>query len=843
MKGGFIHNDFSRFAVTLLGLLAVVLFSNARGSIADSLPNRTFVTNGPVQAVARSGDTIYIGGRFNRVGPRTGPGLEFALDGSRNAGLPEVTGGGGVVQAVASDGSGGWYIAGLFTHVGGVARNNIAHIRADHSVDPDFDPNANDSVYALAVSGSTVYAAGLFTSIGGQTRNRIAGLSTADGTATAFNPNADASVEALALSSDASIIYAGGRFTMIGGQPRLSIAALNAADGSATLTFNPSATGSPPNTNGLVLALARSGSTLYVGGYFATIGGQPRNNIAALNAGGLQDGLAIITFDPNAASGTCTACGGVEALAVSSDGSTVYAGGVFTNIGGQNRRYIAALNTSDGTATTFNPDPNGNILGLAVSTDGLTVYAAGGFNSFDGLPSIGGQVRNYLAAIKAADGTVTAFNPNPNDAALAVGVSPSAVYAGGTFSSIGGFVRHGIAALNAADGTATSFDPNASLGTGNATVYALAVSGSTLYAGGFFTSVGGQPRNYIAALNTADGLATDWNPGSNSTVETLVVSDSIIYAGGDFTSIGGQPRNFIAALNLADGTPTDFNPNADSVVPAIAVSGPLVYVGGFFTSIGGQPRNKIAALNASDGSATSWNPDATANANVLALAVSDSVVYAGGDFVSIGGQPRKNIAALNVSDGMATSFDPQASDGVFALALSGSTVYAAGFFSTIGGTTRNLVAELNPADGTATSFDPGADPGFGAFALTVATDGTLYVGGSFRTFDFAFQQGLAAFPNPSPLLNPLRITRQGETVRLEWDTGILQTTDTLPGQWTDVSGATSPREENISALPQKFWRLRITPPSGGSTLQNLFPSPPSEVRPVRRLHAENSVRF
>ena len=172
-------------------------------------PGNTFVTNGNVQAVVRSGDTIYIGGLFNRVGPRTGPGVELALDGSQIAGLPEVSGGDGTLQAVASDGSGGWYIGGLFTHVGGVARNNIAHIRADHSVDPAFDPNANDGIHALAVSGSTVYAAGLFTSIGGQTRNRIAGLNAANGTATAFNPNADAGIEALAISDSGSIIYAG----------------------------------------------------------------------------------------------------------------------------------------------------------------------------------------------------------------------------------------------------------------------------------------------------------------------------------------------------------------------------------------------------------------------------------------------------------------------------------------------------------------------------------------------------------------------------------------------------------------------------------------------------------
>jgi hypothetical protein len=658
------------------------------------------------------------------------------------------------LSAVAADGSGGWYVGGLFTHVGGVPRTNLAHIRADHSVDPSFNPNVNDAVHTLAVSGSTVYVAGLFTSIGGQTRNNIAALNAADGSVTAFNPNANAGVEALAISSDGSIIYAGGRFTIIGGLPRLSLAALNAADGSATLTFNPSVTGTIGN--GVVNALARSGATLYVGGSFNTIGGAMRNNIAALSLGVPLDGVAVPGFNPSPSYSGCAACGSIAALAVSSDGATVYAGGLFDTIGGKPRNHLAGLNAADGTATPFNPSPNGNIFTLAVPSDGSIIYVAGGFNSSNGSPSIGGQARNYAAAVNAIDGTATGFNPNPNAIVSAFGVSGSAVYLAGYFSSLGGVVRHSIAALSATDGSVTGFDPNAAgFNGGIATVYALAVSGSTVYAGGYFGSIGGQSRASIAALSVADGTPTSWDPSAHyftgpAVVETLAVAGSTIYTGGVFTTIGGQTRNNIAALSAADGTATTWDPNPNSEVATLAVSGQLVYVGGFFTTIGAQTRNKIAALNASDGTATSWDPDATANANVLALAISGSTIYAGGNFPSIHGVPRQNIAGINVSDGTPTSFDPQASDpstggGVQALAVSGSTVYAAGFFTSIGGQTRNLIAGLKASDGTATSFDPNGAPGFGAFALAVASDGTLYAGGSFDTFDLAYQQGFAQF--------------------------------------------------------------------------------------------------
>lgn len=741
---------------------SLVAVPQASGADPPSRPDDTFVTNGPVNAVVRAGDTIYIGGRFDRVGPRTGPGVEVGLDGSENPGMPEVSGAGptslfgagGSVTAVAPDGSGGWFIGGLFTHVGGVPRTNLAHIRADGSVDPSFAPDVNDAVRSLAVSGTTVYAAGSFTSIGGQTRNRIAALDAADGTVTGFNPDANAPVEALAISSDGSTVYAGGRFTVIGGLPRVAIAALNASDGRATPTFNPTATNVSGGV-GVIKALAISDSTLYVGGTFNTIGGLPRNNMAALSLGLPLDGIAVPGFDPNPSRGTCGPCGSVAALSVS--GSTVYAGGLFDTIGGQPRRYLAGLDAADGSATTFDPSPNGNIFALKAS--GSTVYVAGGFKSSDGSPSIGGKARNHVAAL-AADGTASSFDPDPNGLVGAIGVSDSAVYLGGYFSSIGGVVRRSIAALRACDGSVTGFDPNAG-GIRDGfipIVHALAVSGSTVYAGGYFGSIGGVPRASLAALDAVDGSATSWDPSpaygtSSPVIQTIALGDSTVYVGGVLTSIGGESRSNIAAVNAADGVATTWDPSANSVVSALEVSGDLVYAGGHFTEIGRRTRNKIAALRVSDGTATNWNPDLTPNGNVGALAVDGSTIYAGGGFPSVGGVPRKNVAGIDATTGEATAFDPQAADpntggGVAALAVHDSTVYAAGHFSTIGGKTRHLVAGLNAGDGSATDFDPSGAPGFGAYALDVAPDGTLYTGGSTPTFDLAYQQGFAQFSPP-----------------------------------------------------------------------------------------------
>jgi hypothetical protein len=49
--------------------------------------------------------------------------------------MPRVA---GTVYAVAPDGSGGWYVGGSFTHVGGTPRSNLAHVFADQSLFAQF---------------------------------------------------------------------------------------------------------------------------------------------------------------------------------------------------------------------------------------------------------------------------------------------------------------------------------------------------------------------------------------------------------------------------------------------------------------------------------------------------------------------------------------------------------------------------------------------------------------------------------------------------------------------------------------------------------------------------------
>jgi trimeric autotransporter adhesin len=696
--------------VTVTSLAGVTSTNNAEVDIAvaSTMPptvqivrDDVYVANGVVFAIVAVGNTLYFGGAFSQVGPATGSAVPVdSTSGLPVTGFPKVV---GSVSAVAADGSGGWFIGGNFTSVGGVPRSNIAHVMADNTVSA-WNPIADDVVNALVVNGSTIYAGGAFTSIGGQTRNSIAALNATTGLATSWNPNATGTVYALAVNS--STVYVGGTFTNIGGQARNNIAALDATTATAT--------GWNPNANNTVFALAVSNSTVYAGGDFTSIGGQSRNRIAALDA---SSGQAAMLWNPNASNT-------VLALAVSN--GAVYAGGSFATIGGQPRNHIAELDVATGLANpVWNPNTNGDVFALAVN--GTTVYAGGRFTN------IGGQIRDYIAALDAT-GTSTAWNPKMNNPVSALGINGSIVYAGGSFTSVGGQDRNNLAALDTITGQVTPWNPSA-----NSTVWALAADSSTVYAGGFFSSVGGQERTKIAALDPISGAPTAWDASTDNLgfIFALALNGSTLYAGGSFASIGGQPRNNIAALDRSSAQARSWDANADGWVEALAVSGPLVYAGGDFANIGGQTRRGIAALDSTTGLATSWNADA--NGGISALLVSGSTVYVGGVFSNIGGLARNNLAALDTTTGFAEPFSADAKYRVSALALSGSTLYAGGYFTTIGGQSRNRIAALDFASGFVAPWDPNVDPNllppfFFQSVNAVAVSGeTVFAGGNFTS--------------------------------------------------------------------------------------------------------------
>jgi hypothetical protein len=794
----------ARVAAIACAALALIGPPASSAATLSSEPDATSTTDNAVLSVARAGDTIYLGGYFDSIAERTG-GL-VTIDPSSaeiDTNMPKIGGGAELIP----DGAGGWYAFGVFSHIGGVERENLAHILPDRTVDQDWVADVTsvglggDAVVAdLAVGpDGTLYISGRFDRVNGVPRFRLAAIDPDTGQVTSWNPQANGAVGAVDFAADGTV-YVSGQFTEIGanGAARTYLAALDPQTANAT-GWNPSATPQPntdyPSSVG-ELAVGQDG-TVYAGGYFATIGANhaTRNNLAAIdpasgNATGWNPSPNFYIYD----------------LALGASG-TVYAAGGFTTIGanGASRRYLAAIDPASGNATSWNPNPDQQLTYLTVGPGGL-VYASGAFTTI----GVNQVARPGVAALDPNTSAATDWNPDVTGACCMVFGPDGKIYA--TVEAIHPVPRQGLAALDASDGSVKPWAPNP-----NNTVSAITVGGNgTVYVGGDFTSIGANQlaRNRIAALDPVSGNATSWNPNANATVYALkVAADGTVYAGGGFETIGAnsQLRNGLAALDPATGNATLWNPDPHTLalpgsIRTLALGNEgTVYAGGTFTTIGGQPRQSIAALDPSSGLATSWSPDARGGtgavglAHVLSIALSPDkeTVYAGGDFTTIGANDaaRRNLAALNADTANASSWNPSptsdtATDVVFALATApDGTVYAGGDFRMIGANqlSRNALAALDPVTGNATSFDPGLDRGSGPTivqALATAADGTLYLGGYFLSTDYAGgQHGYASFgpatlPRNTVAPHITGTPRVGERLRCTsgaWEGGQSQT--------------------------------------------------------------------
>ncbi|HYT39007.1 MAG TPA: hypothetical protein VEN99_05825, partial [Acidimicrobiia bacterium] len=377
----------------LAGLAAVTAPAEADPA---AVPAESWVTNGTVYAVSQVGTRLYVGGSFTQAGPNTGFGV--ALDPSTGAWAPAFPKINGTVLVAVPDGAGGFYIGGDFSRVGTRSRHNGARIVPGAAAGTwdvtAWNPETDKPIRAIALSptSNVAYIGGDFSVAQGVARAGVAAVNSFTGDPVlAFDPGAGTGtgtapasvvgpVAALAVSADGSRLYAGGFFTSMAGVARAGLAALNAATGALDAAFNPAPSGGGVET----LALTSSGRLL-LGGGFTKIGATTRNHLAAVTAAA---GALDAAWAPSAD-------GAVHTLRLTADGTKVFAGGAFANIGSSARSRLALLsaNATGALDTGWNPVADADVSALALSADGTRLFAAGSFTK------LGGAARNYLGAV------------------------------------------------------------------------------------------------------------------------------------------------------------------------------------------------------------------------------------------------------------------------------------------------------------------------------------------------------------------------------------------------------------------------------------------------------------
>ena len=251
--------------------------------------------DGPVLTVVLQSDgKIIIGGEFTTVGGLTRNNIaRLNDDGTVDATFsPNVAGGVVWVFALAVQQGGKILVGGQFTKIGPTTRIGLARLNTNGSLDGSFNAHVNDFIYAIKIQADNkILIGGPFTAIGSVpvTRNRIARLKTSGALDLTFDPNADDSISAIAVQSDNKIVISGS-FHNVGGVARGHVARIN-TDGTLDLTFV------DPNVDDFVTVVEiQIDGKILIGRAFHNVDGVARNHIARLNSDGSLDS----SFDPNA---------------------------------------------------------------------------------------------------------------------------------------------------------------------------------------------------------------------------------------------------------------------------------------------------------------------------------------------------------------------------------------------------------------------------------------------------------------------------------------------------------------------------------------------------------------
>lgn len=754
------------------------------------------VPAGGVFAIAVNSSSVFFGGTFTSMWGSPAQNRLAAANKTTAAAVPTFTANASAnVYALAIGGAGTLWAGGAFTTIGGSARIGVAQLSpVTGSQDLGINRSASAGQVNTLVYDSSrdlMYVGGTFASLGGVARSAVAVVPSTQATGSVgvpigWDPNprggtaVTQTVVAPAAAASTTTVFTvaindtatgaadtgaaviGGNFTTLADTERQSYAVTTSAPTVTATNNQPLATGIDVGVTGQVLAQVQVGATLYIGGNFTWVAGQRRDRVAAIDT---------TTGDLLAWAPSVTAPGvgsGISVSALAAYGGYIYIGGTFAAVNGAPRNALAAVSASNGEVTSFAATFSGGTLtvgALAVDPVRGELFIGGAFTA---------APKPRLAAFSLTDPALpvleSAWTPAPNGLVrtIAVDSTDGSIYVGGDFTLVGSAAATRLAKfapISAGGALDTGFVP-----VPGAAVYTMSlapapgpgVPSPTLYLGGTFTTVtgpaaSGGARNRAAAVATATGAVTAFDPNAQSTVNAIAVSLSgnDVYLGGAFTSVGGVARQRVAAVTATTaaldaawvpistyGTGSVFALTADAVVSD------RLWVGGDIrAAFAGAPvRESLAAVGGPpSGPATSpgWDlPTAAPLGTVTDMVTANGVAYIGGAFRFVSGVRRLGVAGIDLDTNALTSFDallaapasPTSSPIVAALATdsSGAKLFVGGdMFTTSNGVARTRLAVFDTATGALdTAFTSPVNAIIRDIEVDAGSD-KVYLGGDF----------------------------------------------------------------------------------------------------------------
>src|SRR5215211_4114893 len=385
-----------------VSMLAAAGMAGAQASPPlNETPDNTWMTNGVVNSVVRSGDYVYVSGKFTRARSADSGGKTFVANNlarfKADTGVgdptwtPDVTGADTsttVWSLAATDGK--IWVGGKFNAVDGIPRRNLAAVGTTGTgvVDPNVDPvvgsETNPGVRALVASGTKVYLGGYFTTIDGQTHRYLGALDLSGTPDPTWRPETDGGVHCLAFSDDKATVFAGGTFSNAAGpdgvySPRKRVARFDASSGALDpWTIPPNTVENGDVANDMAVTPARITVAFRGSNWTRSLrldNGSTGSQVWAVKSTGEAQTLTMLPDDtPN----------------ITTDDKIVI-GGHFSSWNGVKRTAIAMINLSNGSldtdwAPTLTAGGTGFVSILETYVDGNHVYIGGQFNTVEGQP-------------------------------------------------------------------------------------------------------------------------------------------------------------------------------------------------------------------------------------------------------------------------------------------------------------------------------------------------------------------------------------------------------------------------------------------------------------------------
>ncbi len=674
--------------ILLFAFLLVVSFAYSQTATdvdPSFLIGNSFNRSAPAKInIIQPDGKIIVAGDFIQYNDFNSAGIiRLNADGTRDTTFNIGTGIAGIGSVVLLN-NGKIMVGGSFTIVNGVARNKIVRLNTDGSVDNTFNIGTGFSAYSPLLNfaeqlDGKIIVSGIFNSYNGTTVNNLI---------------------------------------------RLNI------DGSLDNTFATVGTGFDNYTS---KTLIQPDGKIIVIGSFGAYNGVIKNSCARLNTNGTLDS----TFITGAGF-----TGGIRDLKPQTDGKIVFVG-QFIAFNGVTKNNALRLNADGTIDNSFTSTTGADLMGLEIQTDGkIIVY--GNFNVINGSPLV------RLARLNAdgtVDNTLNINLSNQNAEAInSVGIqSDGKLILGGIFDHQNNAINQSLNRYSSTGGLDVSFNVNKSrFTTSNNQAKLLKQTDGKILVMGDFDTYFGILSNGIIRLNT-DGTKDNSFVTGKGFAPTSVSAiaqqqDGKLVVVGSFYTYNNTTSKSIIRLNIDGSVDSSFvvGTGFDSSCFAIAIQPDgKILVGGYFDTYKNLAVKRIFRLN-TDGSVDntfSFTPSFVPLIFTIVLQPDGKILF--NDIFT------KSIYRLNTNGSLDTSFlvtSTSFDNNAFTIKLqTDGKILLGGLFTTFNTVAAKNVLRLNADGSRDNTFNVGSGPGsinsVSILCIEVQSDGKIFVGGIFDTFD------------------------------------------------------------------------------------------------------------